>query len=65
MISECGELLVVHMILDNGDDLKPVAALTKDLIGKLFGDKSNLSKPLRDHHTLTRRRCSEFAGQMV
>ena len=39
IINDCGELLAFHLTPANVDDRKPVPDMTKDLIGKLFGDR--------------------------
>jgi hypothetical protein len=41
-----GELLAVHLTPGNVDDRKPLPQMTKDLFGKLFGDKGYLSQAL-------------------
>ncbi len=41
-----GELLAVHLTPGNVDDRKPLPEMTKDLFGKLFGDKGYLSQAL-------------------
>jgi transposase len=46
IVNELGELLAVHLTPGNVDDRKPLAAMSKDLFGKLFGDKGYLSQPL-------------------
>jgi len=59
-INERGELLSVRISSGNVDDRTPVPDLTKDLVGKLFGDKGYVSKPLtrkllaRGLHLVTR-----------
>lgn len=46
IINERGELLAFKLTAANVDDRKPVPDLTKDLIGKLFGDRGYISQPL-------------------
>lgn len=46
MINERGELLAVALTPGNTDDRKPVPDMTKDLIGKLFGDRGYISQAL-------------------
>lgn len=41
-----GELLAVHLTPGNVDDRSPLAAMSEDLFGKLFGDKGYLSQAL-------------------
>lgn len=43
-----GELLSCHITPGNADDRAPVNEMTKDLFGKLFGDKGYISKKLFD-----------------
>ena len=46
VINERGELLALRLTPGNLDDRKPVPALTKDLFGKLFGNKGYISQAL-------------------
>jgi len=46
IINDCGELLAVALTPGNTDDRKPVSELTKDLFGKLFGDRGYISQAL-------------------
>lgn len=45
-INECGDLLAATLTPGNVDDRKPVPALVRRLIGKLFGDKGYISAAL-------------------
>ena len=46
VINECGELLAVQLTHGNVDDRQPVPHLTRELFGKLFGDKGYISSEL-------------------
>lgn len=46
IVNEVGELLAVQLTPGNVDDRKPLERMTKDLFGKLFGDKGYLSQAL-------------------
>jgi transposase len=46
IVNELGELLAVHLTPGNVDDRRPLEAMSKDLLGKLFGDKGYLSQAL-------------------
>ncbi|WP_256973214.1 IS982 family transposase [Nostoc sp. T09] len=46
IINDCGELLAFKLTSANVDDRVPVPAMTKDLIGKLFGDRGYISQKL-------------------
>jgi hypothetical protein len=46
IINDCGELLAVSLTPGNTDDRKPVPDMTKDLVGKLFGDRGYISQAL-------------------
>ena len=46
IVSDLGELLAVHLTPGNVDDRKPLEGMTKDLYGKLFGDRGYLSQAL-------------------
>jgi transposase len=46
IVNELGELLAVHLTPGNIDDRRPLDGMTKDLYGKLFGDKGYLSQAL-------------------
>ncbi|MBN3890861.1 MAG: IS982 family transposase [Nostoc sp. JL31] len=46
IINDCGELLAFSLTPANVDDRKPVPEMTKDLIGKLFGDRGYISQKL-------------------
>jgi hypothetical protein len=47
IINDCGELLAVSLTPGNTDDRKPVPDMTKDLVGKLFGDRGYISQVSR------------------
>ncbi|HCB49490.1 MAG TPA: IS982 family transposase, partial [Chloroflexi bacterium] len=42
VVNDCGEILALHLTPGNVDDRKPVPLLSKDLFGKLFGDRGYL-----------------------
>ncbi len=46
IVNELGELLAVHLTPGNIDDRNPLAAMSENVFGKLFGDKGYLSQPL-------------------
>jgi hypothetical protein len=46
IVNEQGELLAVHLTPGNIDDRRPLEGMSKDLFGKLFGDKGYLSQTL-------------------
>ncbi|GAB1538381.1 hypothetical protein NUACC21_10410 [Scytonema sp. NUACC21] len=46
IINDRGELLAFKLTPANVDDRQPVPDLTKDLIGKLFGDRGYISQKL-------------------
>lgn len=46
IVNDRGELLAVHLTPGNLDDRKPAPNMTRDLFGKLFGDKGYLSQAL-------------------
>ena len=46
IINDRGELLAFKLTPGNTDDRKPVPDLTKDLVGKLFGDRGYISQEL-------------------
>lgn len=46
IINDQGELLAVTLTPGNTDDRKPVPEMTKDLLGKLFGDRGYISQAL-------------------
>lgn len=46
VVNDQGELLAFQVTPANVDDRKPVPKLTRDLFGKLFGDKGYISKAL-------------------
>ena len=46
VINECGELLAIRLTPGNTDDREPVPDMTRELIGKLFGDKGYISMEL-------------------
>jgi len=46
IVNELGELLAVHLTPGNVDDRKPLGGMSKDLFGKLFGDKGYISQAL-------------------
>ncbi len=48
IINEQGELLAATLTPGNTDDRKPVPEMTKNLVGKLFGDKGYISQTLFD-----------------
>jgi hypothetical protein len=45
-VNDCGELLAYMITTANIDDRKPVPEVTKELLGKLFGDKGYISAEL-------------------
>ena len=47
VVNDQGELLAFYLTPGNVDDRKPVPKLTKDLFGKLFGDRGYISEPLQ------------------
>ena len=46
IVNDVGELLAAHLTPGNVDDRRPLEAMSKDLFGKLFGDKGYLSQAL-------------------
>lgn len=48
VLNDEGELLACHVTPGNVDDREPVCLLSRDLIGKLFGDKGYISQTLHD-----------------
>lgn len=46
IVNELGELLAVHLTPGNVDDRRPLEGMSRDLFGKLFGDKGYLSQAL-------------------
>jgi IS5 family transposase len=46
IINDRGELLAATLTPGNTDDRKPVREMTKDLVGKLFGDRGYISQGL-------------------
>ncbi len=46
IVNDVGELLALHLTPGNVDDRRPLEAMSKDLYGKLFGDKGYLSQAL-------------------
>lgn len=46
IVNEQGKLLAVYLTPGNVDDRKPLPEMTKNLFGKLFGDKGYLSQAL-------------------
>jgi len=46
IVNDVGEMLAVHLTPGNVDDRRPLEAMSKDLFGKLFGDKGYLSQAL-------------------
>jgi hypothetical protein len=46
VINDCGELLSLRLTAGNAGDRQPVEKLVKELCGKLFGDKGDISKEL-------------------
>ena len=46
IVNDQGDLLAVHLTPANTDDRKPVPQMTKELWGKLVGDRGYLSKAL-------------------
>lgn len=48
IVSDTGEILAWQMTLGNVDDRKPVPNLTKQVWGKLFGDKGYISQKLSE-----------------
>ena len=49
IVNDQGELLAVYLTPGNVDDRKPLGNLTRNLFGKLFGDKGYLSQALFEH----------------
>ncbi len=65
-----GELLCIQLTSGNVDDRKPVPSLTKDLFGKLIGDKGYISQKLTVQlfeelgvHLITFLRLGEFLSK--
>ena len=48
IVDDCGEILSFSITKGNVDDRKPVPALAKKVIGKLFGDRGYISKKLTE-----------------
>ena len=48
MVDDCGEILSFSITRGNVDDRVPVPQLTKNFVGKLFGDKGYISKKLTE-----------------
>ncbi len=48
MVDDCGEILSFSITRGNIDDRVPVPKMTKEFIGKLFGDKGYISKKLTE-----------------
>jgi Transposase DDE domain len=48
MVDDCGEILSFSITRGNVDDRVPVPNMTKNFIGKLFGDKGYISKKLTE-----------------
>ncbi len=48
MVDDCGEILSFSITRGNVDDRVPVPKMTKNFIGKLFGDKGYISKKLTE-----------------
>ena len=46
VINDVGEILAYMLTSGNVDDRAPVSVLSKNLIGKLFGDKGYISQEL-------------------
>jgi len=46
VVNEHGEILALQLTPGNVDDRRPVPALSKDLFGKMFGDKGYISQAL-------------------
>ena len=46
IVNDKGEILTFYITPGNVDDRKPVPQMTKELFGKLFGDKGYISQPL-------------------
>lgn len=46
VINERGEIIALCLTPGNVDDRQPIPALSKDLVGKLFGDKGYISQAL-------------------
>ncbi len=60
-VSERGELLSWFITAGNVDDRRPVAGLSRNLWGKLFGDKGYISNPLK---VLLKQRGVEFLTKL-
>jgi Transposase DDE domain len=48
IVNDIGEILSLYLTPGNVDDRAPVPAMTKNLLGKLFGDKGYISKKLSE-----------------
>jgi hypothetical protein len=48
IVNDAGELLALCLTPGNVDDRQPVPALTKQLVGQLFGDRGYISQALHD-----------------
>src|SRR5664280_1256101 len=48
MVDDCGKILSFSITRGNVDDRAPVPKMTKNFIGKLFGDKGYISKKLAE-----------------
>ena len=48
IVDDCGEILSFSITRGNVDDRVPVPNMTKNFIGKLFGDKGYISKKLTE-----------------
>ena len=48
LVNSIGEIISLKLTQANTDDREPVEDLTKDIIGKVFGDKGYISKELRE-----------------
>ena len=46
IVNDQGELMSVHLTAANVDDRKPIEFMTRDIFGKLFGDKGYISQAL-------------------
>ncbi len=55
IVNERGDLLAGQLTPGNIDDRQPLDFISKDLFGKLFGDKGYISQELFEHLTNIRK----------
>jgi hypothetical protein len=48
LVDDCGEILSFRITRANVDDRTPVPAMLKNFVGKVFGDRSYISKKLTE-----------------